>query len=1100
MPQQPEFTWRALNAALLIAVAAALLLAGWLAVVDGERETGRHAEQIRRIATAGLEGGKGSPKRLQELLASSAGAGLFSDLEIHGRAGTLVTVRYPDSPAGRLDRWLPKAGPAPIELPLDAKGAFVLKLTPVSHSVRLLTAAPRGLAAAALVVLIANAAAWLLRRRTAEYRIPPRSPAAALSAEAFGDRPSGAERSASLLSADELPVAVLRCESDGRVSQMNQAAYALLGRRPDAQHSPSLLEWVAPWRRADFCQALAEVRRPYAGPLPDTEVLAARGGFRPVTLDIARNSGAAGADLFVLRDAGEKKALRDELALHHRLLGALPYGLALLDAGSDGEIRYCNDAFRALLHLPEAAAGSRGIPLLGHLAYEATPTDAERLRPLLERPDSSAIVFDWTAGESGRRSLQLRLFPVDTASEAAETLLACVVLDCTDDMDFHRRLEQELTRCRMMMEAMPLGFCIVDRDGIVRGLNPALGKLVARPEEQIVGAPVTEWLACDASPTVSRGSYDIKTTGRTAALSPVILPAPDGGRDYVYFLDDITAFKRQADTDGAELDRLQRTLDGIAEGVLTTNAGGFIQYINPYGQRLTGLNERQYKGMSLSQVVQLIDEVRREPIADPAVRAMRVGKTVRFRHDIVLVREGRQELAVEITATPLQDGHGKVVGCVIVLKDVSEQRSLTRQMAMRATRDPLTGLVNRRELLSLLETLQSELEERSRECWICYMDLDRFKAVNDSCGHQAGDELLRQISRLMQECLRLNDVLARIGGDEFCVVLRDTTRQAALFTAEKIREAVKHFRFAWDGKYFEVGVSIGVYRLLPGVGVEEAIAAADQACYIAKERGRDLVHAASGPEQPAEKSTPADWPARLAKAMEHDYFRLLCRDARYLQRDDGAVTAYREILLRLEEPGEIPVVAASFMPRAQRMNLVPMIERHAIGTLLSVIRTASAADEVFALQLSPATAAEAGFARFLSEQSDLYGVQPSRLCFEITEDDAVANFTLFQKLMHELQGLGYRFCLSHFGGGVSSFAYIRNLPLAYLKIDSSLTRRVGTDPVDEEIIRAIQRIADRLQIKTFAQDLDSEATLGVLRDLGIHYVQGPVVAEPVPLK
>lgn len=1092
-----DFTWRALNAALSAAMAAALVLGASLAWIDGAREAERQLQLIRDFAAANVEFGRGNPKRLQAVLASWPGSPLLAGLEIQGKSGTLAAVGYEDGLPGWLGRLLPVSGAAPREFPLDERGTLVLKVTVAPAYYRVLQAMPPALAMAGFVLVIANVAAWLLRGRLHRGGMAGGRCADALAAAPL-DRPrSRADAGQTSDPLDDLPVAALRCDAEGQVAYMNEAASALLGRRPDEIHPLTLLELIAPWERAAFSEVLASEFRPGFAATAETQMLAVRGGILPVTIGIVRTAG--GGRFIVFRDASAERALREELTVRTLLFDALPFGVAMLKRQSRGEILYSNHVFRALLQLPDSS-GDFPSRLVDHVAAGLAASDAQRLRTLIDEASVSTMQCDWQARDEGSRVLELQLFPV-TVSHAADTLLVCVVHDRTEEIAFRQNLEQELTRGRRILDEMPLGLCIAEENGRVRAANAALGKLADRRPEQFVNLPIADWLCCDSQQRISRGIYGLKGTDRVAALSTLVLPTSNDGDEWVYFLDDITSLKKQADADHAELERLQLTLDGLAEGVITTNAGAFIQYMNPHGQRLTGLAEHQYKGMLLGQVIHLVDEMKREPIADPAVRAMRVGKTVKFRHEIVLVRENRHELAVEVAATPLQDAKHQVVGCVILLKDVSEQRSLTRQMAIRATRDPLTGLINRRELLSLLEAIQGEVEEHHRQVWLCYMDLDRFKIVNDSCGHNAGDELLRQIAQLMQECLRANDILARIGGDEFCVVLCDTSRENAIVAAEKIREAVKHFRFAWDGKYFEVGVSIGVFGLLEGLSVDEAIAAADQACYVAKEKGRDLVYAASLPQYIPGKALPADWSERLSKAMEHDYFRLYRQDAQFLQQGCGEATAYHEILPQLQEPGEAPIVAAGFLPRAQRLNLVPAIERSIIGKLFSLIPPGnSSAADVYAIQLSSATLAEAGLPRFLSTQSDLYKVSPHRICFEISEDDVVANFSLFQKFMWECGGLGYRFCLSHFGGGISSFGYVRNLPLAFLKIDSSLTRRVESDPVDEEIIRAIQKIGERLRILIIAQNVESQAAADRLRGLGIHYIAGPVVAMPVPLE
>ncbi|HLF95895.1 MAG TPA: diguanylate cyclase, partial [Methylococcaceae bacterium] len=714
--------------------------------------------------------------------------------------------------------------------------------------------------------------------------------------------------------------------------------------------------------------------------------------------------------------------------------------------------------------------------------------------------------------------------------DSAERRLVLSVTDRSNEAAHRDRVERDLFLDQKILDEMPLAYCIADAQGTIGAVNSRFVKLMGRPADQLIGTGIADWIdrpvktqgpiyqgdyALVAEPSgrvaklstlpFQQGDYALvaEPTGRVVKLSTLPLLTQQGGSEYVYFFDDITAFKQRALTDNAELERLQRTLDGVEDGIITTNADGFIQYMNPFAQRLTGLVEHQYKGMAFGQVIHLIDEKKREPLVDPATRAIRIGKTVKFRQDVLLIGEHKQELAVDVAATPVHDRTKTVIGSVIVMKDVAEQRSLSHQMHMHASLDPLTGLINRRELLSLLQRLQSETEERSRQHTLCYMDLDKFKVVNDTCGHNAGDELLRQVSNLMSECLRANDVLARIGGDEFCAVLLNTATEHGAAVAEKIRDAVKRFRFTWDGKFFEIGVSIGLFGLQPGLGVEETISAADQACYHAKEQGRDRVYVASAPQRDKGTPPPAPWSERLSAAADHDYFRLFSWDAQALQAGHQSAPTYREVLLQLHEPNQAPLTASAFMPSAQRLNLVPSIERWGIGKLLSRLPPAAPPLDppvVHAIHLSSVTLADSSFTAFLFEQSKHFGISPQQICFEISEDDLVQNFSLVQSFMLAGKKAGYRFCLGQFGGGISSFGYIRNLPLDFLKIDSSLTGRAGSDPIDAAIVRAIQDIGEHMHVRLVAQNVQDQSTREFLSALGIHYGQGPLFSQPIPLE
>jgi len=1100
-----KLAWLTLNLTLIVAVGTALSFGSRAVLIECIQERDHQAQQIRQFASAGLEWSRGNMRQLRAWLAPLPLGTSFAALEIRGKAGTLLDIRY-DAPFAP-PAWasaLPPLAQAVLELPLDSKNSLVLKLVPASShpASRLAEAMYPVLTAGAAAILIVNLFCWVLARRTGMARIEQAhwersvSPHLAVEVSANAEKtrsqpdpppPDGLER---------CPEAIVVCDAARRVSYANAAAHALFRHTPAIKPGGAVLELIAPWDRARFTEALAARDEPKgSGRAVRFQALTAQGGIRPVDVAMMPLT-ADGPELILsLRDASVAQSLENNLAQRDQLLDMIPFGLAIVSPCDHGEILYSNRTFRSLLQFT-ASPGRANLP--GLLAGGSEDSAVRKIQAAVEKSAPLDLSLSWRAGDGASATLEIQLAPL-SPDPTGSSSLAVIVYDRTEEAVARDRIERELTLSRTILEEMPLGLCVANAEGKALAVNARLAELIGRPRSQLMNSEVGQWLPRDPK-TKGRalyGEFTIKTDGtaKSVKINTLASPADDG--EYVYFLDDITLFKQQTQTSADQAERLQLILDSIAEGVIVTNKDGFIQYLNPHAKYLTGLEEHQYEGMPVGKVLHLMDERKHRPLADPVFRAMSIGKTVKFRQDVLLLNESKPELAVEVSATPIFDFKQTLVGCVVVLKDVSEQRLLARQMKMRASRDPLTGLVNRRELLSLLETLQYEVDEYRKQHALCYMDLDKFKVVNDSCGHNAGDELLRQVSHLMGECLRAQDILARIGGDEFCAVLPNTSLEDAENVAERIRESVKSFRFSWDGKYFEIGVSIGIAELKPGLGVEQNLDAADQACYMAKEKGRDLVYISTGQEPEDGKSMGSPWNERLFEAMEHDYFQFSFQEACFLHGDTRSAPSYREILLQLCEPDQTPLAASAFMPNAHRLNLVPVIERWAICKLFSSIRPSESGPSgdlgVYAIPLSAITLSEGSFIQFLCEQSERHHVPPPSICFMIAENDLVQNYSLVQDFMSRCKELGYRFCLNQFGGGVSSFAYIRNLPLDFLKIDDGLTHRVENDPIDEAIVSAIQNIAQHLNILTIAHNVNSRTMLERLRALGVHYVQGTAV-------
>ncbi len=426
----------------------------------------------------------------------------------------------------------------------------------------------------------------------------------------------------------------------------------------------------------------------------------------------------------------------------------------------------------------------------------------------------------------------------------------------------------------------------------------------------------------------------------------------------------------------------------------------------------------------------------------------------------------------------------------------------TARLAYQASHDALTGLVNRREFEQRLERAVASSLNHGRSHALCYMDLDQFKVINDTCGHAAGDELLRQLALILKNHLRHRDTLARLGGDEFALLLENCSQEDALHVADTFRAAVAGFRFKWGEKIFSVGMSQGLVMVTPvGGSAANLLSAADAACYVAKDRGRNQVHLYEPRDtELARHHSEMQWVSRIQKALEEKRLRLYWQEVVAL---GGAGGRHVEFLLRLAEDDGSVVLPMSFIPAAERYGLMPLLDRWVIEQVLGLCRSGrdggGAPLESYAINLSGASLKDPEFRRALYE--DLRGnpdIAPL-LCFEITETAAIGNLVVVNQFMEELRAFGCRFSLDDFGSGLSSFNYLRNLRVDYLKIDGNFVRNLAQDAVDRSMVESIHRLGKLVGLKTIAEFVESAPALEILRTIGLDYVQGDYLhkAEPI---
>ncbi len=564
-----------------------------------------------------------------------------------------------------------------------------------------------------------------------------------------------------------------------------------------------------------------------------------------------------------------------------------------------------------------------------------------------------------------------------------------------------------------------------------------------------------------------------------------------------------TDITRQKQTEEALFEAKERalvTLHSIGDAVITTDDQGLITYLNPIAERLIGIRSDEASARPLEECCRMIDEDHDRPAPNPALGALERGEVYELKCSTQLITHNGSNRSITASAAPIRDSNGTAIGAVIVLRDVSESREMARRLSWQASHDALTGLYNRQEMEKHLELMLEEAQRDAAQHILLYLDLDQFKLVNDTSGHLAGDELLRQLSYLLKKTLRETDLLARLGGDEFGILLNHCTIDKAVEIAEKLRTLIHEFRFVWQDKSFEIGVSIGIAPIDQRTESSAAVmSAADVACYAAKDLGRNRYHIyVQEDEELTRRHGEMAWVSRIRSAIEENRL-VLYRQAIQSVQSEQAHEVHTEILVRMvDEEGEL-IAPGQFIPAAERYNLMPQIDRKIIELTLAHMAKDKDAPHSVAINLSGNTFGDEQFLAFVKQQLARFNIAAERICFEITETAAITKLSSAIHFMQELKTLGCRFALDDFGSGLSSFSYLKNLPVDYLKIDGAFIRDIVDDPYDRAMVEAISRVGRVMGLKTIAEFVENDAILEELRVIGIDYVQGYGIEKPRPL-
>jgi diguanylate cyclase (GGDEF)-like protein/PAS domain S-box-containing protein len=550
-----------------------------------------------------------------------------------------------------------------------------------------------------------------------------------------------------------------------------------------------------------------------------------------------------------------------------------------------------------------------------------------------------------------------------------------------------------------------------------------------------------------------------------------------------------------------EKEQAQVTLASLGEAVISTNADGRLEYMNPMAERLTGWTTAEAQGSPLNLLFSITDEVTGEANRRLVDQSLCEGVTLDRQF---LVRRDSREVAVSIIGAPLHSD-GKTAGAVLVLRDVTNEREFVARLSWQASHDALTGLVNRREFETRLGKALDKLFHKPSGHSLMFLDLDQFKVVNDTCGHAAGDQLLKQTSALLQEVLQAGGLLARLGGDEFGVLLEDCGTDSAVEIAERLRLAVQELRFVWNGCAFNISVSIGLVHVAEPGAIGETLQAADVACYTAKEKGRNRVQVYHPSDSElVQRVGEMAWVQRIRNGLDEQRFCLFAQEIRALNKDEPH-HSHVELLLRLRDEDGKLVQPGSFMPAAERYGLMPLIDRWVVRNAFTLIASrlnssTPARLSSCAINLSGATFGDDDFVDYVRRQFEMHQVPPGMICFEITETSAIADLPSAKRFIEALKKLGCRFSLDDFGTGMSSFSYLKRLPVDFIKIDGSFVTEILNSKIDRAMVETIVHIAKVMGKNTVAEFVESNEILDALREIGVDYAQGYAIHRPSPFE
>ncbi len=550
-------------------------------------------------------------------------------------------------------------------------------------------------------------------------------------------------------------------------------------------------------------------------------------------------------------------------------------------------------------------------------------------------------------------------------------------------------------------------------------------------------------------------------------------------------------------------EHLAVTLRAIGDGVFSLDESGHIDYMNHAAEIICGMKTLDAAGSNICDVIKIEGylngddrflQLRNDTLQLNGIEPL---------HAKLLQPEGTT-IEVERSMTDILDNDGTIKGYVLVIRDISERKKMQQELSFQASHDELTGIANRSEFNKKLQQSISRVKFFSEANVLCFLDLDRFKVVNDTCGHAAGDEILRQITQLFKSSLRKHDIIARVGGDEFTIILTDCSITNARKVMQLLVEKLKKHRFCWDKEIFALGVSIGMLELEAGMDEIKALSAADSACHLAKDSASQSIHVyMKNDTKVIMQQGELMWFSKVRQALDDDNFELFYQPIEKTDEytAEGASPSHFEVLLRMKDGDGGYITPANFLPAAVRYGLMPYIDRWVIEKTLGWYsqHQQKLQGAIVAINIDGISLCDEEFLHFVEACFEQTGAPYSRVVFELTESSVISNMVAAKNFITTLKNKGCQFALDDFGTGVASFEYLKTLPIDYLKIDGSFVKEMLSDRIDEEVVRSINAIGQAMNKVTIAEFVEDDAIRRKLSCIGVDYVQGYGIARPRPI-
>lgn len=549
-----------------------------------------------------------------------------------------------------------------------------------------------------------------------------------------------------------------------------------------------------------------------------------------------------------------------------------------------------------------------------------------------------------------------------------------------------------------------------------------------------------------------------------------------------------------------EKELLRITLQSIGDGVISTNTEGEIIFMNSAAENLLGGKMNDFSQLPIENILHLVNEAgAKQP--DPIKTCLEKQKAINLADDTILINRKGKFIHIQATACPVFNLQKEITGTVLVFQDVSSKRELQKELTYQASHDALTGLLNRHQFEIELIKLMNQQSYSVHEYTLCYIDLDRFKVVNDAAGHTAGDLLLKEIARLLQDNVRSSDILGRLGGDEFGLILPDCNVQQAVRIAQKLIESIKVVQFNWEDHSYTVSASIGIAPFKPQThSIIEILSQADIACYVAKKQGRNQVSVYNETDEKiSQHHNELTVAAHIRDALENDRFVLYAQKIQSL-KENSTEERYEVLIRMIDKEGNL-VSPNAFIPAAERFDLMPDIDRWVIqGTIRECGNIILNIPNFYIqINLSANSINDPRFLDFLSQQLTNHSYLANRITFEITETAIINNYNASKEFIKIIQSLGSQVALDDFGNGFSSLNYLRQSKIDFVKIDGNIVRTIDHNHVDRVIVESINTIAKEIGAKTMAEYVENNSILEILAKMNVDYAQGNIIGAPVRL-